>query len=54
MEVFMSKYAKKKIKGATMIEYILIVALLSIAAATIITTVGGTIKTLFTTVNTTL
>jgi Flp pilus assembly pilin Flp len=50
----MSKYPKKKIKGATMIEYIIITALLSIAAAAIITTIGGTIKTLFTTVNTTL
>lgn len=50
----MSNYAKNKIKGATMIEYTLIVALLSIAAAAIITTVGSTIKTIFTTVNTTL
>ncbi len=48
----MSNYSKKKIKGATMIEYVLIVGLISIAAVTIITTLGGTIKTAFTSVNT--
>lgn len=48
----MNTYNKKKIKGATMIEYVLIVGLISIAAVTIITTLGGTIKTVFTAINT--
>ena len=48
----MLKSSKNKIKGATMIEYILVVGLISIAAITIMTTLGGSIKTLFTTINT--
>jgi pilus assembly protein Flp/PilA len=40
-----------KSKGATMIEYVLIVGLIAIAAVAIMTTVGGSITTLFTTVN---
>lgn len=41
----------KKSKGATMIEYVLIVGLIAIAAVAIMTTVGGSISTMFTTVN---
>jgi pilus assembly protein Flp/PilA len=48
----MSKNQKNNIKGATMIEYILIVGLISIAAVIIMGTLGGSIGTLFTTVNT--
>jgi Flp pilus assembly pilin Flp len=47
----MNTYQKNKIKGATMIEYILIITLISIAAVVIIGTVGSTITTRFTTVN---
>lgn len=47
----MSKYSKKY-KGAALIEYVLVVALIALAAITIMTTLGGTIKTLFTTINT--
>jgi Flp pilus assembly pilin Flp len=47
----MSKYAKKQIKGAPMIEYALLTALLSLAAVTILTTMGGTISTLFTNIS---
>ena len=50
----MSKYAKNKIKGATMIEYVIIVGLISIVAVTLMTTTGTTIKTLFTRINTAL
>jgi pilus assembly protein Flp/PilA len=46
-EESMSKYAKKQIKGATMIEYVLLVGLISLAAVTIMTTVGGSITTMF-------
>jgi Flp pilus assembly pilin Flp len=48
----MHKQSKNKIKGATMIEYILVVGLISIAAIIIMGTLGGSINTLFTTVNT--
>ena len=50
----MSNYQKNKIKGATMIEYVLIVGLISIAAVALMTTVGGSVKTLFTNINTAL
>ncbi len=48
----MSNYTKKKIKGATMIEYVLVSGLIAGAALVIMTTLGGTIKTAFTTINT--
>ena len=50
----MNQYSKNKIKGATMVEYVLIVGLISIAAAVILKTIGVSITTLFTKVNTSL
>ncbi len=50
----MSNQSKKKIKGATMIEYVLIVGLISIVAVTLMTTAGTNIKNLFTKINTAL
>jgi len=48
---YMKKSFFKRIKGATMIEYVMIVVLIAVASAAIITTLGTTIKTRFTTVN---
>jgi pilus assembly protein Flp/PilA len=47
-----SKLIVKKEEGATMVEYGLLVALIALASITILTTLGGDIKTLFTTVDT--
>jgi Flp pilus assembly pilin Flp len=43
--------SKKNIKGATMIEYVLIVALLSIAAVILLGTVGGGVQSTLTSVS---
>jgi Flp pilus assembly pilin Flp len=51
---FMNKYSKKNIKGATMIEYVLLAGLISIAAAALLTPIGAKISALFTTINTTI
>jgi pilus assembly protein Flp/PilA len=40
--------------GATLVEYALIVSLIAIACIAVITTLGGTIKTAFTTLSTDL
>lgn len=50
----MTNHSLNKIKGATMIEYVLIVALISIVAVTLMTDVGTSISTLFTKVSTAL
>lgn len=50
----MNRYEKSKIKGATMVEYVLIVGLLSIVAVALIKTVGVNISALFTKINTAL
>ena len=50
----MNNYTKNKIKGATMIEYVLIAGLIAVAAAALITTVGGSVQTVFTAINTAL
>lgn len=48
----MYKLLKKKlIKGATMIEYVLIVGLIALAVVTILTTLGTTLGGSFTKVN---
>ena len=47
----MSTYAKKKIKGATMIEYVLIVGLITVAAVVLMTTVGTSVQGMFTSIN---
>lgn len=44
----------KRIKGATMIEYVLIVGLIAIAAVAIMTTVGTSVTGVFTKINTNL
>jgi pilus assembly protein Flp/PilA len=45
----MGKFLKKKlIKGATMIEYVLIVGLIALAVVTILTTLGTTLGGSFT------
>jgi pilus assembly protein Flp/PilA len=41
-------------EGATMVEYALMVALIGAAAATVVTTLGSTISSKFTSVNTTI
>lgn len=48
----MNNYYAKRIKGASMIEYVLLAGLIAMAAVTIITTLGGTISTIFTNINT--
>ncbi len=48
----MTRYSKKNIKGATMIEYVLLAGLISIAAATLLTPLGTKISALFTTIST--
>ena len=50
----MSNYSKKQIKGATMIEYVLLAGLISMAAIAIMTTVGGSITTMFGKISTAL
>ncbi len=50
----MTKYSKNKIKGATMIEYAIIVGLIAIAVTAIVTTLGKDIITLFTSIDTTV
>ena len=50
----MTNYNLNQIKGATMIEYVLIVALISIVAVTLMTNVGTSISNLFTKVTTAL
>lgn len=47
----MIKHSKKNIKGATMIEYVLLAGLISIAAAALLTPLGTKISTLFTTIS---
>lgn len=47
----MKKNARNRMKGAAMIEYVLIVGLIGIAAVAIMTTVGGSVSKMFTTVN---
>ncbi len=44
-------YSKRKIKGATMIEYVLLAGLISIAAAALLTPLGTKISALFTKVS---
>lgn len=48
----MSTHERNKIKGATMIEYAIIVGLIAIAVTAIVTTLGKDVKTLFTTIDT--
>ena len=48
------KYTLNKIKGATMIEYVLIVGIISIAAITLLSTVGTKVSNLFTSIVTAL
>jgi pilus assembly protein Flp/PilA len=51
----MQQFLKKKlIKGATMIEYVLIVGLIALAVVTILTTLGTTMGASFTKVTTKL
>lgn len=50
----MPNYKKEQIKGATMIEYVLIVGLISIAAVLLLTNIGTNVSSLFTRVNTAL
>ena len=50
----MNNHSIHDIKGATMIEYVLIVALISIVAITLMTNVGTSITTLFTNITTAL
>jgi pilus assembly protein Flp/PilA len=47
-----SRVFLKKERGATMVEYGLLVALIAVACATILKTLGGDLSTLFTTVDT--
>jgi len=47
----MSNYSRNKIKGATMIEYVLIVGLISIAAVALLTALGVSIQGLLTRVS---
>jgi pilus assembly protein Flp/PilA len=50
----MNNYSIRKIKGATMIEYVLVVGLIAIAAVVIMTTLGTSVSSVFTKVNTNL
>ncbi len=45
-------FSRRKIKGATMIEYVLLAGLISIAAAALLTPLGTKISKLFTTITT--
>ena len=48
----MKKYQIDKIKGATMIEYVLIAGLISIAAVALLTPLGAKITALFQSITT--
>lgn len=50
----MSNHAKHNIKGATMIEYVLIAGLISIAAVAFLTPLGTKIAAVFSNVTTAL
>ena len=50
----MNDYFLNRIKGATMIEYVLIVGLIALAAVVIMTAVGVSITDVFTRINTSL
>ena len=45
---------RKQLEGQTLVEYVLIIALLSLAAIAVITLCGGQIKSAFTTVTDTI
>ena len=47
----MGKRKLNKIRGATMIEYVLIAGLISIAAVALLTPIGGKIVAVFTSVD---
>ncbi len=53
MKEILSMFAKDE-SGATIIEYALICALVAVATVTILQTLGGSVSTKFTTVNTNL
>ena len=53
MYTFIKNFVKDE-SGATAIEYGLIAALVSVAAVTALTQMGGSLSTMFTTVSTTL
>ncbi len=53
-EAFMANNSKRKIKGATMIEYVLLAGLVSIAAAALLTPLGTKIGAVFSSVTSTL
>jgi Flp pilus assembly pilin Flp len=46
----MNNYQRNRIKGATMIEYVLIAGLISVAAAALLTPLGTKIAGVFTSV----
>ena len=50
MTKFVTRFLKNE-SGATAIEYGLIVALIAVVIATIVTTLGGSLKTTFTNAN---
>lgn len=50
MSKFVTRFLKDE-SGATAIEYGLIVALIAVVIATIVTTLGGSLKTTFTNAN---
>jgi Flp pilus assembly pilin Flp len=50
----MTSYTHNKIKGATMIEYVLIAGLISIAAAALLTPLGTKVGSVFTSVTSAL
>lgn len=50
----MSNYAKNNLKGATMIEYVLIAGLISIAAVAFLSPLGTKIAAVFSNITTTL
>ncbi|SFJ71804.1 Flp family type IVb pilin [Caulobacter sp. UNC279MFTsu5.1] len=53
MSKFVTRFLKDE-SGATAIEYGLIVALIAVVIATIVTTLGGSLKATFAKVNTTV
>jgi pilus assembly protein Flp/PilA len=53
MSKFVTRFLKDE-SGATAIEYGLIVALIAVVIATIVTTLGGSLKATFTKVDTTV
>lgn len=50
----MKTYSRNKIKGATMIEYVLIAGLIAVVAAVALTGLGTKIAALFTSITTQL